>query len=216
VSGQDQLACLLREAAGGRFPPPDGAVEVLPSPAGPADAVVAFTAHHVVAASVDPGWVCRQLPEGDLGAAMRAPFLVRLGERLGARPGMVDVVMVAPPSIDGPGLELDPADGDHPRLARARRYRAGVRGFRDGRGGLVVIGTGLAGRWEVSVEVDEEARDRGLGTALARAAPRLVPAGEPLFAQVSPGNAASLRCFLAAGYRPIGAEVLFLRTGEGG
>jgi hypothetical protein len=44
---------------------------------------------------------------------------------------------------------------------------------------------------------------------------RLAPRGEPLFAQVAPGNAASLRAFLAAGYRPVGAEVLFLRDRQG-
>jgi len=33
-----------------------------------------------------------------------------------------------------------------------------------------------------------------------------------LFAQVSPGNVASMRAFLAAGYRPLCAEVLFLRS----
>jgi RimJ/RimL family protein N-acetyltransferase len=32
---------------------------------------------------------------------------------------------------------------------------------------------------------------------------------EPLWAQVAPANVASLRAFLAAGYRPVGAEVLF-------
>ena len=69
----------------------------------------------------------------------------------------------------------------------------------------------MAGRVEVSVEVEPEARARGLGRSLARAALALAPAGEPVFAQVSPGNAASLRAFLAAGYRPIGSEVLFLR-----
>ncbi len=184
---------------------------MLPSPAGPADAVVAFTAHHVVAAGVDAGWVRRHLPEGDLGAPMKAPFLALLGGRLGAEPGMVDMVLVAPPGAEGTGMELQPMEEDHPRLARARRYRTGVRSFRQGPG-LVVVGTGLAGRWEVSVEVDEAARGRGVGKALAAAAPGLVPAGEPLFAQVSPGNVASLRCFLAAGYRPIGAEVLFLRS----
>ena len=36
-------------------------------------------------------------------------------------------------------------------------------------------------------------------------------AGAPLFAQVTPGNAASLRAFPATGIRPTGAEVLFLR-----
>jgi len=34
-----------------------------------------------------------------------------------------------------------------------------------------------------------------------------------LFAQISPGNVASLRAFLAADYRPVCAEVLFLRSG---
>jgi RimJ/RimL family protein N-acetyltransferase len=34
-------------------------------------------------------------------------------------------------------------------------------------------------------------------------------------AQVAPGNAASLRAVEAAGFRPIGAEVLFHRDGAG-
>ena len=37
----------------------------------------------------------------------------------------------------------------------------------------------------------------------------LAPRDEPLYAQVSPGNASSLRAVLAAGYRAIGSEVLF-------
>jgi hypothetical protein len=36
-----------------------------------------------------------------------------------------------------------------------------------------------------------------------------VPGGAPLWAQVAPANTASLRSFLAAGYRPAGAEVVF-------
>jgi hypothetical protein len=31
-----------------------------------------------------------------------------------------------------------------------------------------------------------------------------------VWAQVSPGNAASVRAFLAAGYRPVGAEALLV------
>ncbi|RIQ11374.1 hypothetical protein DY240_28965 [Jiangella rhizosphaerae] len=37
---------------------------------------------------------------------------------------------------------------------------------------------------------------------------RLVPAGEPVFAAVTPGNARSLRAFLACGFTPVGSEVL--------
>jgi hypothetical protein len=36
----------------------------------------------------------------------------------------------------------------------------------------------------------------------------LLPAGEQVWAQVAPGNAASVRAALAAGFRPVGAEVL--------
>ncbi|WP_275461151.1 hypothetical protein [Streptomyces noursei] len=45
------------------------------------------------------------------------------------------------------------------------------------------------------------------GSLLAEAL-SLVPAGEPVFAAVSPGNARSLRAFLACGFTPIGSEVL--------
>ncbi|MBZ9642391.1 GNAT family N-acetyltransferase, partial [Streptomyces sp. PSKA30] len=34
--------------------------------------------------------------------------------------------------------------------------------------------------------------------------------GEPVWAQVSAGNARSLRALQAAGYRPVGSEALFL------
>jgi hypothetical protein len=61
------------------------------------------------------------------------------------------------------------------------------------------------------VEVEPSTRGRGLGRSLAAAARSLAPPEEPLFAQVTPGNTSSLRAFLAAGYVPIAAEVLFLR-----
>jgi RimJ/RimL family protein N-acetyltransferase len=76
-----------------------------------------------------------------------------------------------------------------------------------------MLGRGLAGRWEIAFEVEPEARGRGLGTALASAGPWLAP-GDPVFAQVSPGNVASLRVLLAAGYRPIGSEVLLLHGND--
>ncbi|MGH9244157.1 MAG: GNAT family N-acetyltransferase, partial [Acidimicrobiales bacterium] len=56
------------------------------------------------------------------------------------------------------------------------------------------------------------ARGRGLARRLAAAATTLIPPGEPLFAQVAPANTASLRALLAAGYSPIGAEVLFRKA----
>jgi hypothetical protein len=63
----ERLLRLLQDAACGSPPPADGGVEVWPAPPGPVDAVLAFTAHHVVAAGVDPDLVTARLPEGDLG-----------------------------------------------------------------------------------------------------------------------------------------------------
>ena len=66
----------------------------------------------------------------------------------------------------------------------------------------------MAGRWEVALEVEPGYRGKGLGRELAAAARHLVPEGTPLWAQIAPGNAASVRAFLAAGFRPVGAEAL--------
>jgi hypothetical protein len=81
------------------------------------------------------------------------------------------------------------------------------------RSGLLVVGRGLAGRWEAAFEVSGFSRGRGLGRTLAAVSMLAVPRGERVFVQVAPGNAASLRAVLAAGFHPIGAEVLFLKDG---
>ncbi len=49
-----------------------------------------------------------------------------------------------------------------------------------------------------------------LGTGQGRSLVRDALAGEtgPVFAAVSPGNARSLRTFLALGFAPVGSEVL--------
>ncbi|HEX8100225.1 MAG TPA: GNAT family N-acetyltransferase [Actinomycetota bacterium] len=209
------MAAALQDAALGSFPPPNGAVEFVGRPPGLTEAVVAFTAHHIVAADVDPDRARKRLAQEDLAAPMRAPFLAWLGEELGAEVGVVDVVLVAPPRSDmKPTLELVERKDlvEDPRLARSRLYREELRPFTDvDERILIVVGRGLAGRWELGLEVSPEHRGQGIGRQVIAQAPSLVPAGERLFAQVSPGNAASLRAFLAAGYTPIGGEVLFLK-----
>lgn len=180
--------------------------------------MVAFTAHHVIAADVDPDRVLGQLPPGDLGAPMKARFLTWLGDHLGAEPGMLDVVLVAAGAEKAHqrlNLLSQQVPLDHPRVARAARYRQDLAAFTDPeRRGVMVLGRGLAHRWEVSVEVEPAYHGMGLGRRMAEAARSLVPAGEPLFAQIAPGNVRSLRAFLAAGFRPIAAEVLFLRLSD--
>lgn len=164
----------------------------------------------MIVADVDAAWVATRLPDGDLSAPLCPPFLSALAARLGRRVNSVDMLSVARP-LPGravPGLRPVGA-GEHPRLRRALRYRDDVRAWSVD-GGLVVIGRGLAGRWEAAIEVEPAARGRGLGRALARAARALVPSEAPVWAQIAPGNAASVRAFLAAGFRPVGAEALLV------
>lgn len=72
----------------------------------------------------------------------------------------------------------------------------------------MTLAEGLAGRLEISVAVAPGQGGSGTGRGLVRDALRLVPEGEPVFAAVSPGNARSLRLFLALGFEPVGSEVL--------
>ena len=208
------LVRILHKAADGSLPPPDGRVDVVPAPPGTSDAIVGFTAHLVVAAGVPEAELRARLPSDDFGAWMHPSFLVWLGDHLASRPGSHDLVLAAtgtPPAHD---LELQhaPTAAGHPRVQRASRHRTDVRVFTDPDGlGVLVLGRGLAERWEFAFEVEPAGRNRGLGRRLALAARGCVPEGEPLFAQVAPGNAASVRSVLAAGFRPIGSEVLFPR-----
>jgi GNAT superfamily N-acetyltransferase len=205
------LLKILLEAAAGRPPAPDSSVELLPPPPGPVHAVLTFTAHSYVAAGVDRERLQARLRPDYPGAATEPGFLAWLGAELGRRVGQIDMVLAAT-HLDGPPpLDLVPRDdlAEHPRVARANRYRHQLRVHADRDGGAVLLlGRGLAGRWELAFEVDPDRRDRGLGRTLATAARHLVPAGEPLFAQVTPGNVASVRALLAAGYTPIASEVL--------
>jgi L-amino acid N-acyltransferase YncA len=207
-----ELGELLERAARGVFPPPDGAVEFVAQPSRRDVGVVAFTAHTVVFADLLPPQTARlraALPPDDLSAPLNPPFLTALSARTGRTVNNVDVLAVAPalPGPPPPWL-VETTDRAHPRVVRALRHRDAVRAW-TAPGGTVLLGRGVAGRWEVAVEVDATARGRGLGRQLAVAARQLCP-GAHLWAQVAPGNAASLRAFLAAGFVPVGAEALLV------
>ncbi|WP_406342343.1 GNAT family N-acetyltransferase [Streptomyces sp. NBC_00648] len=207
-----ELGDILAAAARGHFPPADGATTVVPQP-NPRDAgVLAFTAHSVVFLDEDPEWIRSTLAATDadpLGASMNPGFLAALMARTGRRMNCVDLLTCAPALPGEPPLALtELADPDHPRVARALKFRDEVRVWAT-HGGVLVLGRGVAGRWEAAIEVDEGARGRGLGVRLALAARHLAP--EPVvWAQQSPGNARSVRTFQAAGYRPVGSEALLV------
>ncbi|MFJ9678985.1 GNAT family N-acetyltransferase [Streptomyces sp. NPDC101194] len=208
----DTLVRILTAAAHGRFPPPDGATTVVGQPNVRDAGVLAFTAHSVVFTDEDPGWVRAVLaatPGDELAATMNPHFLGALLARSGRHMNTIDLLTVADALPGEPEIALrEIEDPEHPRVARAMKYRDEVRVW-SADGGVVILGRGVAGRWETAIEVAEEARGRGLGERLARAARHLVP-DSAVWAQQSPGNARSVRTFQTAGYRPVGAEALFV------
>ena len=207
----ETLRDILDAAARGVFPPADGGTTVVRQASHRDAGVLSFTAHSVVFTDEDPQWVYDTLRDLDcdaLAATMNPRFLAAFMDRTGRRGDTIDAMLVAEPLPGQPPLPLrEIEEADHPRIVYARRRRDEVRAW-TAEGGVLVMGRGVAGRLEVSVEVDEDVRQRGLGRALVSAARHLV--AEPLWAQVSPGNARSMRAFQAAGYRPVGAEALLL------
>src|SRR3954469_16969159 len=202
---------LLKQAAAGSFPFDSGEIEVLPSPSGPCDVVVALTGHSIVAAGVAESWVNERVPRDDLTGPMRPDFVADLAAELGTKPGSIDVLLAAPGLDSVPPVELSEVEHGDARTRRARRYRSDVRSYADrDSGGVVNLGRGLDGRLDLSIELPADSRSAGRGRKIIEAARALVPPGEFLFASIAPGNARCLRAALAGGFAPIGAEVLFL------
>jgi hypothetical protein len=200
---------MLDAAAGGAFPAADGLFDVFPSPPGRAGALIGFTGHWVLAADIDPAAVAARCPPGDFSVPMSASNLAWIAEQLNSRPTTFDALLVATGTGAGVPSWLHAVDAsDHPRVERASRYRTDMRLFSTG-DAVLVVGRGICGRWEIGYEVDASARNAGLGRRIARAALDAVPAGEHVWAQVAPGNAASMRSTIGGGFVPIAAEVLF-------
>ena len=188
-------------------------LEILPPPSDRDHVIHAFPGRAVLATDVTPAWVDAHLPDaGDaISEPLNPPFLHALERRLGRRVGNIDQLLTAPALTGPPPLPLtEIEDRDHSRVRRALGHRDGVRVYA-APGGLLTVGRGVAGRWELSMEVDPGHRGTGLGRLLVTAARHLIPAGTHVWAQVAPGNAASTRTVLASGFVPVGAEALLQR-----
>jgi hypothetical protein len=211
------LADILRGVERGVFPAPDLAISVVPGPSEREAAVVAFTGHIVIAADVSPEWVAERVPAGDLAAPTNPPFLTALAELTGRRVSSIDAMLLAP-AITDPAKRAAAIEGltvlsdhEHPRVERALAYRTDVRVYGDVYGSVVITGHGLVNRLECAIELPDDIRGQGHGRRLARAARALIPPDASIWAQITPGNAASLRTFLAAGYHPVGSEALLVK-----
>lgn len=196
----------LLEAADGHFPPVDGGVTHLPPLDRGLEAVVSFTGHAYVASRLSAADLADLHPDG-FGRVLHPEVLLRMAGSNGSIGiGVIDVTMVAHGTGTGGLGDRDDLE-EHPRVVHARSLRSDVEVFGD-ESGLITIGLGLAGRREMSIELFDTSASAGAGRRLIEAALGMIPSGEPLFAGVSPGNARSLRAFLACGFVPIGSEVI--------
>lgn len=202
------LARVLENAALGRFPDADGAVEVLPPDADGTLAVVSLTGHAYVLGEVDPEEVAVRAPEGGYGSSLAPEFLLWLAGE-GAEIDSIDLLLVWGGEANRAARLAATAEyDDHPRVRRAHEHRRDV-SVHASRDGLVLLGAGLAGRREIAVELfDPATAPRGAGRRLVAAGLAALAPDEHVWAQVAPGNARSLRAFLAAGFLPVGSEVL--------
>ena len=179
----------------------DGGVTFLPELGEGQEAVVCFTGHAFIASRLTADDLSDLGPDG-LGRALHPEVLLRMAGPRGSI-GSIDITMFAE-GLGGGALVPRPELDHHPRVAFARARREQVRAY-GSLDGLFTLGLGLGGRREMSVE---NSPDGPRGRHLIHQALTMTPHGEHLFAAVAPGNARSLRSFLACGFIPIASEVL--------
>ena len=218
-TGEHPLAGLITAAAAGQFPDPDGGWERAPPWRPGLEAIFSFTAHAVfaVAPDISDQRIASLGADGFGGAhdprliaALAGPagwidsLDMLLAGRGAGRPG-------APPRlVDRPDLAA------HPRARFAARIRDEPRvlGYPDhSRSALVTVSRGIAGLTELSFEIEAARRGQGGGARLAADALGVLPEGQLALAAVAPGNAASVRALLSAGFVPLGSFQLFRRAG---
>lgn len=211
------LADLLRAAAAGQFPTPDGGWTRVPPWRDGVEAVVAFTGHAVLAVGdrIGDAELAKLGIDGFGGAHHPAVIAALAGDGwIDSLDGLLVSVGTAgtePRGTGGPLVDRPDLTG-HPRVGFARRLRDDLRVL--GRADLAdasvaVLARGIAGLTELSFELDLNRRGAGGGTALVRAALGAVPAGELVVSACAPGNAASMRALLRAGMTPVGSIQLY-------
>jgi hypothetical protein len=207
---------MITGVAEGRFPPADGGWHRVPPWRDGLEGVVSFTAHSVLAVGLDVGDSrLAGLGADGLGGADH-PRLVTALAGPGGWIDCLDLVLAAHGTVGtgGAGEELvDRADlAGHQRAEFAARIRdrRRVLGYpgRE-RSALAVLSTGLAGLTELSFELEPGRRGGGQAAALIRAALACVPQGELVVAAAAPGNVASVRALLTAGFTPVGSVQLW-------
>jgi GNAT superfamily N-acetyltransferase len=211
------LADLITAAAAGQFPVADGGWRRVPPWRQGLEAVIAFTGHAVLAVAPDiPDRLLVSLGVDGFGGAHHPRLVMAL-----AGPGgwidSLDLLLAGRGGVHAgvPSRLVDRPDlATHPRAAFAAGLRDQPRllGYPDRhRRDLAIVSRGIAGLTELSFELEPGHRGQGRGAELIRDALSAIPSGDLVMAAVAPGNAASLRALLSAGFAPLGSLQLFCR-----
>ena len=197
---------------------PDGSWRRVPPWRAGLEAVVAFTGHAVFATAPDiTDDRLASLGADGFGGAHDPRLITALAGPEGWIDAL-DMLMAGrgtgraglpPRLVDRPDLST------HPRAVFASGIRDAPRvlGYPDPhRADLAIISRGIAGLTELSFELEPGRRGQGGGAGLAADALSVVPAGQLVVAAVAPGNAASVRALLTAGFVPLGSLQLFRRA----
>ena len=207
------LAEIIQDADAGRFPAADGGWSRVPTWRDGVAGIVCFTGHAVFA--LDPGISHERIAElgaDGFGGATHPRLLCGLTSPDGWI-GTQDALLAGHGTGAGPETALVPRPdlSSHPRAQYAATIRDTPRtyGYPDpARSTVAILSTGLAGLTELSFELEPDRRGGGQATGLIRAALATVPAGELVVAAATPGNAASVRALLAAGFTLLGSVQL--------
>jgi hypothetical protein len=210
------LAEIIQDADAGRFPAADGGWSRVPTWRDGVEGIVCFTGHAVLAVSSDVSHErIAELGADGFGGAAHPRLLCGLAGP-GGWIGSQDALLAGHGTGDGTetGLVPRPDLSSHPRAQYAASIRETPRtyGYQDpARSAVAILSTGLAGLTELSFELEPDRRGGGQATGLIRAALAILPAGELVVAAATPGNAASVRALLAAGFTPLGSVQLLGR-----
>jgi len=219
VTREHPLAALIAAAAAGRYPAADGSWRRVPPWHPGLEAVIAFTGHAVLAVADDiPDRLLVSLGADGFGGA-HDPRLITALAGPGGWIDSLDMLMAGRGTGHRelpPRLTARPDLATHPRAAFAARIRDQPRvlGYPAPRRALAVISQGIAGLTELSFELEPGHRGQGASSTLVRDALTAVPSGQLVLAAVAPGNAASVRALLSAGFAPLGSLQLFRRAGH--